>query len=638
MLTESWKPENILLPWRAIDSYNPIDPGNPRLRGLLQDTLGFAGAKAWQLLWIPPVAPYYRLRGPFAEPGLSSLTKRLVFSSWKVVPKAISVLLSYEAERQMAKSLDPSARNSAASRERRGRLLDFSRSQGRLTGMPVLGLIYPCSFFAERLDPLRVGHVGRATNDLFDALNVLERIEQEMQSHLHEITAKAPSTGQFDEHWYWAAPLLLDQRHNPDVVRGWFEREDLADYWSGEADSDRQECDQSAWERHVQMARDMLDNPRTLGRPPADLARVLAQMAIAGPGVVALRSLARICGGVAAINDLDVRDFAGSIGWGFRSLFNLPEVTSMIRGMNGAEPYWRRVLEYCVDGCLQAVIDEYVHILHESLGVVNKSQYDKADELTDAVVEAVALRVAQPRVDDIRRNKDGAVAIDQQRIMRARFAMRFGDDSGEEESSRARKEHVRAAFNSPFWPFVLATTSIGQEGLDFHQYCHAVVHWNLPANPVDLEQREGRIHRYKGHAVRKNVAERYFASLNGDWCDPWETMFDLAREKSDDRSQIVPYWVFEGGAMIERHVPVLPLSQDARVLPGLKAALAIYRMVFGQPRQDDLLEYLMRRLTPEKLAAAMECVRIDLTPPDDQESTRNPLCNDAVDLSGENDR
>jgi len=56
---------------------------------------------------------------------------------------------------------------------------------------------------------------------------------------------------------------------------------------------------------------------------------------------------------------------------------------------------------------------------------------------------------------------------------------------------------------------VLASTSVGQEGLDFHTYCHAIVHWNLPSNPVDLEQREGRIHRYKGHAVRRNVAERH---------------------------------------------------------------------------------------------------------------------------------
>ena len=85
-----------------------------------------------------------------------------------------------------------------------------------------------------------------------------------------------------------------------------------------------------------------------------------------------------------------------------------------------------------------------------------------------------------------------------------------------------REGQVRAAFNSPFWPFVLASTSVGQEGLDFHLYSHAVVHWNLPANPVDLEQREGRVHRYKGHAVRTNVAAAYGARpevVAAD--DPW---------------------------------------------------------------------------------------------------------------------
>jgi ERCC4-related helicase len=84
--------------------------------------------------------------------------------------------------------------------------------------------------------------------------------------------------------------------------------------------------------------------------------------------------------------------------------------------------------------------------------------------------------------------------------------MRFGDDRAETEQSTVTSAHLRRAFNSPFWPFVLTSTSVGQEGLDFHLYCHAVVHWNLPSNPVDLEQREGRVHRFKGHAVRRNIA------------------------------------------------------------------------------------------------------------------------------------
>src|ERR1019366_8218919 len=76
---------------------------------------------------------------------------------------------------------------------------------------------------------------------------------------------------------------------------------------------------------------------------------------------------------------------------------------------------------------------------------------------------------------------------------RSRFAMRYGDERADETGDKVRADDVRRAFNSPFWPFVLATTSVGQEGLDFHLYCHKVIHWNLPPNPVDLEQREGRV-------------------------------------------------------------------------------------------------------------------------------------------------
>jgi hypothetical protein len=35
------------------------------------------------------------------------------------------------------------------------------------------------------------------------------------------------------------------------------------------------------------------------------------------------------------------------------------------------------------------------------------------------------------------------------------------------------------------------------------------MHWNLPCNPIDLEQREGRINRFKCLAIRQNVADKY---------------------------------------------------------------------------------------------------------------------------------
>jgi len=108
---------------------------------------------------------------------------------------------------------------------------------------------------------------------------------------------------------------------------------------------------------------------------------------------------------------------------------------------------------------------------------------------------------------------------------------------------------VRQAFNSPFWPFVLATTSIGQEGLDFHAYCHAIVHWNLPSNPVDLEQREGRIHRFKGHAIRKNLAAKYgLAEVGPNDIDPWDALFRAGkRDRKSGAGDLVPFWIYLRG-------------------------------------------------------------------------------------------
>ena len=42
---------------------------------------------------------------------------------------------------------------------------------------------------------------------------------------------------------------------------------------------------------------------------------------------------------------------------------------------------------------------------------------------------------------------------------------------------------------------VLVSTEVGSEGLDF-QFCHHLVNYDLPWNPMIVEQRIGRIDRY----------------------------------------------------------------------------------------------------------------------------------------------
>jgi superfamily II DNA/RNA helicase len=177
--------------------------------------------------------------------------------------------------------------------------------------------------------------------------------------------------------------------------------------------------------------------------------------------------------------------------------------------------------------------------------------------------------------------------------VRARFAMRFATKAEDEKGVR-RTTLVQAAFKSPFRPFVLATTSIGQEGLDFHSYCARIIHWNLPRNPVDLEQREGRVHRFKNHAVRRNIAFKFgeFALSEDGRVAPWENMFEAARQQEIAQGRagdIVPFWVYPGDEKIERVVLLPPFSREVERYENLKKSLATYRLAFGQPRQDELI-------------------------------------------------
>ena len=219
------------------------------------------------------------------------------------------------------------------------------------------------------------------------------------------------------------------------------------------------------------------------------------------------------------------------------------------------------------------------------------------------MIRALALRASRVNYSQLAVSED-SVAPKAERLHTA-FAMRFGDDEGGSEradgEAPARASQLREGFNSPYWPFVLVSTSVGQEGLDFHPYCHIVVHWNLPNNPVDLEQREGRVHRYKGHAVRKNVALKHGAGALADRGDAWATAFGLAcQDRLETDSELVPYWVYpvENGAKVERHILALPLSRELDRLKRLRDALAVYRLAFGQARQEDVIDHLLRPSRP----------------------------------------
>jgi hypothetical protein len=488
----------LMLNWKDIRGYKNIDPANARMRALLDDMIG---KSAWRLLWIPPSLPYYQFGFPFSNPELAGFTKRLVFSSWRVAPRAIACLLSYEAERLAIRSLDRRPLNTAEARKRRRGLLRFNRTDGRLAGMPVLGVLYPCKTLALECDPLK----GVSASEGLETLPQVVKATSERISELLTQIIPAQDDQAVDESWYWAAPILLDLKFDRKATRQWLELDQLAERWSG-AGNNSEDGEDSLWAEHVFEAQKLLTPPTPLGKPPSDLADVLALMSLGSPGITALRSLARLSN---RRMTSEIRTSAASVAWSFRHLYNMPEAMAMIRSMPGPnkdQPYWQRILEYGANGCLQSTMDEYVHVLRESLGLLDSSVESTCEKIADAMADALSLRISALGVDNIAVDASGKGIEVRKERLRGHFAVRFGDEKTDDVKEVSRAEQVRKSFNSPFWPFVLATTSVGQEGLDFHHYCHAVMHWNLPSNPVDLEQREGRVHRYKGHAVRKNLA------------------------------------------------------------------------------------------------------------------------------------
>ena len=234
----------------------------------------------------------------------------------------------------------------------------------------------------------------------------------------------------------------------------------------------------------------------------------------------------------------------------------------------------------------------------------------------DRLVVSMNLGTASIKVDDL-----NSFLKNKRRNMRCHYAVDLGNQRVETDEGQNRIKGIRHNFNSPFRPFVLSTTSIGQEGLDFHTYCRKIVHWNLPTNPIDLEQREGRINRFKGLVIRQQIASKYRDLLTEapvQKSGAWDALFDVAAEKEQsgkNKCELIPFWHVQADRyQIERIIPFYPFSRDRAKLSSLLKTLALYRLAFGQPRQAELVEHLLTNISEERIGEIRNKLMIDLSP------------------------
>lgn len=586
-----------------VNDYQKLPATNARLEKL-KDVAFEGGSELY--LWIPPSRPYYSLQGAYRNS--ESFSKILVFSAWEMVPRMIGSMISYEAERRTVGRLGKQAekvdkknlRYNAKYRYPYHRL-QFSLSGGEPQRMSLFCLLYPSATLAALYNPVT------AMNAHMGLLDIERQIRAELRTRLEALKRyQKTTTGPEDAKWYYLAPMLMD---GSEYVTGWFAALEAA---MNDTDGDVEDAISSdrgnkAFLTHLDRLKQYisLGENLELGKMPEDLIVTLTDMVLGSPAVCIYRS-----------NGSNVA-CATSLAKVFVNYFNTTESTAIVE--LAADQYhtkkaddnthWQDVLLYCKDGCFQAMFDEYLHLIRESVSFSDETTRD--GKVQNIMLNDLRIHTASYEVDTFSSFRSRVNGERKRNLMRAHYAVGFVTD-GDDAKKADRKNSIRGAFNSPLRPFVLASTSIGQEGLDFHNYCRKIMHWNLPSNPIDLEQREGRINRFKCLAIRQNVARKY-GSIDFK-LDIWTEMFAAAQaEKKPGQSDLVPFWCFGDGqeVKIERIVPMYPMSKDGISYERLIKILSLYRLTLGQTRQEELLEYLFHECDDP---AELKKLFIDLSP------------------------
>jgi hypothetical protein len=525
---------------------------HPQFRSLLKD--GENHRKAVDpdrlgLPWAVPTIRWWRLGGRWAtaERLDPDHGKALIFSRYRASPAAISALLSMDVDRRGSRKMKGKGKFSAQA---------FLRVEDKSPG-PLLALFMPWPILSAAINP------GR------DAGQTPAMVRRRAAGTL--------------EAWF--------TKRNSKIVQP---REGCRKPW-------RLALEAEAWAEGGKTVSAMVravigaDAARRasaaitgLGSISRQEIALLADWLLSAPGAVIARSLQRHTPGQAFDKDPAIRAFR--FCWShLRPYLGQRYFAGAILGARprkGRGGFPEALRTAIVEGGFEAVIDEHLAVM-TLIG----------DSAPIEVLEASLLgRPGQVRL----RKASGSRRARVHAAVPFVGAERRSARKGKEE--KLRSESLRRAFNSPFWPHVLSTTSIGQEGLDFHVWCDRIVHWDLPNGSVDFEQREGRIARYASLSVRRALAAEFAAGAvqGGYMTSPFQQVLDQARATPSPGIGLERWWSPPGRLPISVTFD-MPFSLASSRLGRLQRDLVHYRLALGQP-EPALFNEMMTHfaLSPEE--------------------------------------
>ncbi|RBN40432.1 hypothetical protein DMN50_15215, partial [Priestia megaterium] len=372
----------------SVSRYKELPNNNARLQKLQEVSLP---EHAEKLMWIPPSRPYYELTGCFK--GQQNFSKVLAFSAWEMVPRAIATMLSYEAERLTVGKLIKRPGNKKENRSYFAKKrfptprLKFAIRENEPSNMNFLSLLYPSITMAKLFDPIKTLNRGQSLVDL------RAQLKEKLEGLLANIEyIERTKDERQDDSWYYIAPLLFDV--NEERILEWFENSHIFfDPKKDEGTNDEGD-DKGAYAKHIGELKKLYltEGKLVLGKRPPDLLEVLANMVIGSPAISALRMLgADVTGSVA---------HAVHLAKTIVDRFNVPEAIAIVELEYGnQDPYWQNVLKYCVDGNIQAMLDEYAHMLEEGHGLTQSEAEQRNKYIAEIMTTTLKTHTASYNVD-----------------------------------------------------------------------------------------------------------------------------------------------------------------------------------------------------------------------------------------------
>lgn len=319
-LRKEWKNKNLdllFLDKAKILNYNHNSSGiNAKFSYLLNELFKQNEEK---LLWVPPSKPYYKPSGVFE--GINNFSKTLIFSKWVFVPRMISTLVSYEAERRVVNALPKNYRQ----RENDSSYFSYNLSKKDLNSF------HKNSAYTKFKESSFKEILLYITNDLVSLFNPYNdlNIERTLDDIIQCITNK------------------LNHRRKEYNISN--KNTDIFSFLQSIFDENGDKYDHK-------------------------ILKYTALLSIASPTVVAYRTLYKY---IDNKNFEQISEYAKSIAEKFLDMFRQKHISAVLEtavsnkdiginkynGNRKGQYFFEKLLLYCAQGNLQSVFDEYAHLI-----------------------------------------------------------------------------------------------------------------------------------------------------------------------------------------------------------------------------------------------------------------------------------